>query len=55
MHDSMTELVEEATAKTAEAAAETTKLEGILAELEANLKVKDAEIAELKVRPLCSP
>jgi hypothetical protein len=44
MHDSMTQLVEEATKKTADA-------EARLREAEANLKVKDAELAEAKVRP----
>ena len=43
MHTSLTELVEEAQKKTAD-------LEGRLNEAEANLKVKDAELAEAKVR-----
>jgi chromosome segregation ATPase len=42
LHDSMTQLVEEANKKAADK-------EALIAELEANLKVKDAEIAELKV------
>jgi hypothetical protein len=44
MHDSMTQLVEEATRKVAER-------DALLQELEAKMKVKDAEIAELKVCP----
>ncbi len=43
MHDSMTQLVEEATKKA-------TDLEARLKEAEANLKVKDAELAEARVR-----
>lgn len=42
LHDSMTQLVEEASKKAADK-------EALVAELEAILKVKDAEIAELKV------
>lgn len=42
MHDSLTQLVEEANKKTADK-------EAIIAELKANLKVKDAELAEAKV------
>lgn len=42
MHDSLTQLVEEAEKKAAEK-------EALAKEYEANLKVKDAEIAELKV------
>lgn len=42
MHDSLTQLVEEAEKKAADK-------EALVKELEANLKVKDAEIAELKV------
>jgi hypothetical protein len=44
MHDSLTQLVEEAEKKAADK-------EALVKELEANLKVKDAEIAELKVNP----
>lgn len=43
MHDSLTQLVEEAEKKAADK-------EALVKELEANLKVKDAEIAELKVK-----
>lgn len=42
MHDSLTQLVEEATKKTVD-------MEARLKEAEANLKVKDAELAEAKV------
>jgi chromosome segregation ATPase len=42
LHDSMGQLVEEATKKTAD-------VEARLKEAEANLKVKDAELAEVKV------
>ncbi len=42
MHDSLTQLVEEAEKKAADK-------EALVKELEANLKVKDAEIVELKV------
>ncbi len=42
MHDSLTQLVEEAQKKATDG-------EALVKELEANLKVKDAEIAELKV------
>jgi hypothetical protein len=42
MHESLTQLVEEAEKKAADK-------EALIKELEANLKVKDAEIAELKV------
>ena len=44
MHASLTELVEEAQKKAAQE-------EALVKELEAKLKVKDAEIAELKVSP----
>lgn len=47
MHDSMTQLVEEATKKAAD-------VEARLKEAEANLKVKDAELAEARVRSLWS-
>jgi chromosome segregation ATPase len=43
MHDSMTQLVEEATKKAAD-------VEARLKEAEANIKVKDAELAEARVR-----
>lgn len=46
LHDSMAQLVEEANKKAADK-------EALVAELEANLKVKDAEIAELKVCSEC--
>jgi hypothetical protein len=42
MHESLTQLVEEANKKTADK-------EALIAELQANLKVKDAELAEAKV------
>jgi hypothetical protein len=42
MHDTMTQLVEETNNKAAEK-------DALLKELEANMKVKDAELAELKV------
>ena len=48
MHDSMTQLVEEANKKN-------TDLEARTKELEANLKVKDAELAEAKVSVPFSP
>jgi hypothetical protein len=57
MHDSMTQLVEEANKKAEDAVkqAEEAKKqaaakESLVAELKANLKVKDAELAEAKVR-----
>jgi len=46
MHDSLTQLVEEATKKA-------TDFEARLKEAEANLKVKDAELAEAKVYISC--
>ena len=48
LHDSMTQLVEEATKKAAD-------VEARLKEAEANLKVKEAELAEAKVRYLAVP
>jgi uncharacterized protein involved in exopolysaccharide biosynthesis len=46
LHDSMTQLAEEATKKAAD-------VEARLKEAEANLKVKEAELAEAKVKMSC--